>query len=199
MPRIIKRGEWGAKGAKSVSYAKWPTGVTLWVHHTEGIEPAPNASVETEKQVMRGLQTFHQNTRGWSDIGYSYVIMPSGRIYEGRGYGIRGAHCPGHNNEPSVAFAGSYDDHLPTKAALDAVYYVATITRSKTWRGHREGYSTSCPGDRLYRWVVTHRPSRGPAPTPIVRPKKTLAQRLKIAGLGKKSVDAVLKALGRTK
>lgn len=202
--RVIQRGEWGAKGAKNPATTVWRDGGTLWVHHTEGTEPSPNASVETEKAVMRGLQRFHQETRGWSDIGYSYVIFPSGRIYEGRGYGVVGAHCPGHNTEPSAAFAGSYDDHLPTTEARKALSYVAKVAKARQWRGHREGFSTSCPGDQLYAWVKNNTPDYAVSLTPPAKPKPkkpklSVYQRLRKAGFGVKSAQQILRKMGRIK
>jgi N-acetylmuramoyl-L-alanine amidase len=35
--------------------------------------------------------------RGWSDIGYHYVILPSGEIEVGRTLNQIGAHCEGQN------------------------------------------------------------------------------------------------------
>lgn len=197
--RVIQRGEWGAKGAKSPSFTTWRENGTLWVHHTEGIEPSPNASIETEKEVMRGLQSFHQNTRGWSDIGYSYVVFPSGRIYEGRGYGVIGAHCPGHNTEPSVAVAGSYDDHLPTPQAREALSFVAKVTKARKWRGHREGFSTSCPGDKFYGWVTNNAPNGKVSLTPPKPKKLSVYQRLRKAGFGVESAKQILRKMGRIK
>ena len=198
MPRVIQRGEWGARAAKNgQAQVRWREGGVLWVHHTEGVEPSPAVPVDTEKSVMRGLQNFHQNTRGWSDIGYSYLIFPSGRIYEGRGWGVRGAHCPGHNDEPSVAFVGSFGDHLPTRSAREALLYVKSITKAGSYKGHRDGYSTSCPGSVLYGWLVNN-PAGKPKPKPKPKPKLTVYERLLKAGFGAKSAKQILAKLGRT-
>ena len=35
--------------------------------------------------------------RGWSDIGYHYVIHLDGSVHTGRSVNIKGAHCAGHN------------------------------------------------------------------------------------------------------
>lgn len=34
---------------------------------------------------------------GWADIGYNFLIGEDGIAYEGRGWGIRGAHSPDYN------------------------------------------------------------------------------------------------------
>lgn len=200
MPKVISRKQWGAARPKnSPVYVVWHKGGTVWVHHTEGTELAANTAIQNEYNVMRSIQSFHQNTRGWSDIGYSYVIFPSGRIYEGRGRQVQAAHCPGHNSEPGIAFAGSFDDHTPTQAAWDSLGAIAGQIGMSKYKGHRDGYSTSCPGNALYNKMKNSPPvpsKKEPAPKTNTKP---LAQRLSLAGLGKKSIDAVLKALGRKK
>jgi hypothetical protein len=156
MPRreIISRKAWGAKAPKNVTRTKWYDGMTLWVHHSESPAPSPDADRKKENAVMQGIQNFHMGpSRGWSDIGYHYVIMPSGRVYEGRGYGVIGAHCPGHNAEPSVCIIGSYDAHTPTNEALRSLNWLSDELAVKKLKGHRDGFSTSCPGNALYQRI----------------------------------------------
>ena len=43
--------------------------------------------------------------KGWSDIGYSFLVGGDGNIYEGRGWDRVGAHTSGYN---SVGLAWSY-------------------------------------------------------------------------------------------
>ena len=202
MPRIIPRSEWGAKPPKTRQTVNWSQGGALWVHHTEGAEPGVRASFEAECKILRGIQDFHQGPqRGWSDIGYGYLVFPSGRIYEGRGWGVVAAHCPGHNSEPSCAMVGSFDDHLPTPIALSSLDYVANTVRAKRYEGHRDGYSTSCPGDALYKWVHSHKPTGNSvdAPKAPAAKKKSLFQRLQDAGFGAKSAKAVISKLKGSK
>lgn len=33
----------------------------------------------------------------WDDIGYNFLAGEDGNIYEGRGWGIKGAHSPSYN------------------------------------------------------------------------------------------------------
>ena len=44
------------------------------------------------------IRAWHKE-RGWSDIGYHYVISRQGKILCGRPVGIVGAHCQGHNTD----------------------------------------------------------------------------------------------------
>lgn len=178
---VISRSQWGARPARNRAIVKWPKGVTLWVHHTAG--PA--------NQTPAQIQAYHMDVNGWSDIGYSYLIDTRGRVYEGRGRNVQGAHSPGKNHEPSVALIGDYSKGDPNLAQHQAVYDLMDLIGAGRLRGHRDNTATSCPGDAAYRMIV-----KGPPPK---RPGKklTLKQRLMKAGFGGKSADAILRALGR--
>lgn len=103
-----------------------------------------------ERRAMREIQRFHQQGRGWSDIGYGFVAFASGRVYEGRGE-YHGAHCPGHNHEPSVALAGDYSAKKPTTKQHLAVARLKARIFAGSIKGHRDGFPTSCPGDAAYK------------------------------------------------
>ena len=48
--------------------------------------------------------------RGFSDIGYHYVIYRDGSIHNGRDVNISGAHCTNHNsNSIGVCYIGGLD------------------------------------------------------------------------------------------
>jgi len=192
---IISRKKWGAAPPQGRPVkTKWTAGGTVWVHHTEGTELPATTAIQNEYQVMRSIQRFHQKTRGWSDIGYSYVIFPSGRIYEGRCKEVVGAHCPGHNAEPGVAFAGSFDDHVPTNKAWSALGQLSSQLGMRKYKGHRDGFSTSCPGNALYNKLRSQ-----PPVTPKKKPKLSVYQRLRRAGFGVNSAKQILRKMGRIK
>ena len=48
---------------------------------------------------MKGIQDYHMDDRDWWDIGYNFLIGQDGRIYEGRGFTVQGAHCSGWNTQ----------------------------------------------------------------------------------------------------
>ncbi|MEW6583932.1 MAG: N-acetylmuramoyl-L-alanine amidase, partial [Actinomycetota bacterium] len=108
---------------------------------------ARERTVEAECAAMRAIQWFHQKTRKYLDIGYGLVAFPSGRVYQGRPPETAGAHCPGHNHEPSVALAGDYTRTAPSPAQVAAVKALMRHLRCRDIRGHRDGYPTACPGD----------------------------------------------------
>ena len=66
----------------------------MTLHHSAGF------SAETLDEgiaQMQAIQTFHQDVRGWSDIGYHFVIDKAGNIYQGRPETVIGAHTGGSN------------------------------------------------------------------------------------------------------
>lgn len=162
---IVRRSTWGAMPPRHVTRANWPRGVTLHVHHT--VSPPPPDDHIAERRAVRVIQRYHQETNGWSDVGYSYLIAPSGRIYEGRGYEVRGAHSPPVNHEPSVALIGDYHSTYPTDAQHRAVWELADIINAGRLAGHRDSYATTCPGNRAYAKIVNSpRPKSAPRVPP---------------------------------
>jgi N-acetylmuramoyl-L-alanine amidase len=48
--------------------------------------------------------------RGWSDIGYHFLIYLDGSLHEGRPIERVGAHCKGHNEGSiGIAYVGGID------------------------------------------------------------------------------------------
>lgn len=56
------------------------------------------------------IRRWHVEERGWSDIGYHFVVCLDGRVERGRPLGIAGAHCKGHNRHSvGVCYVGGVD------------------------------------------------------------------------------------------
>nr|XP_055199941.1 N-acetylmuramoyl-L-alanine amidase [Nyctereutes procyonoides]XP_055199942.1 N-acetylmuramoyl-L-alanine amidase [Nyctereutes procyonoides] len=162
-PAIHPRCRWGAAPYRgSPRSLQLPLGF-LYVHHT--YIPAPPCTDFAHCAAdMRSMQHFHQDTRGWDDIGYSFVIGSDGYVYEGRGWHWVGAHTLGHNSRGfGVAFVGNYTAELPTEAALRTVQDVLPgcavragfLRPDYTLLGHRQLVRTDCPGDALFNLLRT--------------------------------------------
>ncbi|XP_042360330.1 peptidoglycan recognition protein 6 [Plectropomus leopardus] len=160
-PPIIPRCMWGAE-----PYRGTPTNLSLplsfmFVHHTH----TPSKPCVTFQQCsadMRSMQRFHQEDRGWDDIGYSFVAGSDGYIYEGRGWLWQGAHTLGHNTIGyGVSFIGDYAASLPSQHAMglvrDRLASCAVdggrLNANFTLQGHRQVVNTSCPGDALFNEI----------------------------------------------
>ncbi|XP_007955868.1 N-acetylmuramoyl-L-alanine amidase [Orycteropus afer afer] len=162
-PAIHPRCRWGAAPYRGQpTPLKLPLGF-LYVHHT--YIPAPPCTDFAQCAAsMRSMQRFHQDTRGWDDIGYSFVVGSDGYVYEGRGWDRVGAHTRGYNSRGfGVAFVGNYTAELPTEAALRTMRdeLPRCALRSGYLRpdykvlGHRQLVKTECPGDALFNLLRT--------------------------------------------
>jgi len=154
--RIEPRTAWGARAPKSVDrIGKTPR---LWLHHSvTGTGPLPG--------VIKSIQAFHMDQRGWFDIGYSFLVSVDGRIWMGRGPFVAGGHSatdlrPLENFEShAVCAIGNFDVQRPPVALLDGLARIAAYGYDQGWwatrgytGGHRDvpGASTACPGKYLY-------------------------------------------------
>lgn len=106
---------------------------------------------DREAAAMRAIQRLHQAGNGWSDVGYHYVIFPSGRVYEGRPARTVGAHARNGNQHPGISFAGNYEEREPTALALTAFHELTGQLGVNRLIGHYAvpGNSTACPGRHL--------------------------------------------------
>ncbi|MSV48703.1 MAG: hypothetical protein F2914_06715, partial [Actinobacteria bacterium] len=120
---IHMRTEWGAR---STSTSVGSTVKLAVVHHSASSNDYSPAEVPG---VLRSIQAYHMDGRGWSDIAYNFVVDKYGGIWEGRGGGIDkpviGAHAMGFNtNSVGVMVIGDYTAAKPTAAALESVSQV---------------------------------------------------------------------------
>ncbi|KAK3548687.1 hypothetical protein QTP70_016435 [Hemibagrus guttatus] len=109
------------------------------------------------------IQHLHIHERGFNDIGYNFLVDQTGVVYEGRGWGIVGAHAKTHNhNSVGVAFMGNFNDESPSLQALSAVRALIQHGVAKGYLqpsfeilGHRDIADTQCPGEKLYSSLHT--------------------------------------------
>jgi N-acetyl-anhydromuramyl-L-alanine amidase AmpD len=73
------------------------------------------ATREGQDIIVEQIRQWHLN-RGWSDIGYHYIIDIHGTIYEGRPVTRQGAHVKGFNkNSIGIVYVGGVDRNLAPK------------------------------------------------------------------------------------
>jgi len=170
-PVIYSRAQWGAderiREKSSLHYGDVHAG---FVHHTVNANDYTRAEVPG---IIRSIYAYHVKSRGWSDIGYNYLVDRFGRIWEGRYGGVDravvGAHTLGYNDDSFAASAiGNYQIARPSRAMIEAygtLYawklslhgVTASSTHqwvTKSWfqaiNGHRDAAATLCPGQYLY-------------------------------------------------
>lgn len=101
--------------------------------------------------------------KGWSDIGYHYVIKRNGDVQDGRPVERIGAHCRGYNSYSiGVCLVGGVDEYNDPQdnftekqmqslvrllKALRKVYPEASI------HGHNEFSNKACPSFDVQKWL----------------------------------------------
>jgi hypothetical protein len=170
-PAIFSRAQWGAderlRDEDSLRYGTIKAG---FVHHTVN---ANDYDREDVPSIIRGIYAYHTRTRGWSDVGYNFLVDRFGRIWEGRYGGVNrpvvGAHTLGYNEESfAMSAIGNFETAEPTSALLRAygalfawklalhdvdagdTSVVVNGDRFQAINGHRDAGSTACPGQHLY-------------------------------------------------
>lgn len=164
---IISRTEWGARPPEGRTVTTWPRRAVFMAHY----------SAASATQTPREIQDYHMRSRGWSDIGYNFLISStSGDIFEGRGWLTIGAHCAGHNTASlGVCLIGTdrpgvQDVSDPARRSFAWLYNEANdrAGRKLTLLGHRDRGATACPGAEIYSWLNAGLPIVGSTPTPPV-------------------------------
>ncbi|MEZ5024152.1 MAG: N-acetylmuramoyl-L-alanine amidase [Chitinophagales bacterium] len=172
LPDYVTRTGWNCPSGQDYSSGSPSfTNVShLVVHHSAGSNTSTNWPA-----VVLSIWNYHRFTNGWSDIGYNALIDPNGVIYEGRGGNegytkdvLSAATCGSNSGSMAICLLGNYNEVEPTAASLES------LEKMLAWKaedrnidplgssnlnsfgvldhifGHRQGCSTSCPGDNLY-------------------------------------------------
>jgi len=123
------------------------------------------------KTKIKTIRAWHVNDRGWSDIGYHFVIDRDGAVGTGRSVAVAGAHTSGHNaNSIGICLLGGkgswptdrFSDHYTPEQAK-ALYTLIEELRADhptivTVNGHNQYSSKGCPGFNVPEWYMGWRP-----------------------------------------
>ncbi|GLV39464.1 Peptidoglycan recognition protein SB1 [Carabus blaptoides fortunei] len=159
-PTIKGRTSWGARNAKKVTRMARAAQYVV-IHHTAGNQCANENACATR---LKNIQSDHMSgNKNYDDIGYNFLIDHNGNIYEGRGWGVSGAHAPGYNSKSvGISIIGNYQtSQVSDKAAQAAKDVIACgvsngkIISNYKILGHRQTKATACPGDNLYQLIKT--------------------------------------------
>ncbi|CAI9741612.1 peptidoglycan-recognition protein SC2-like [Octopus vulgaris] len=156
-PSIRSRAEWGARKPKSVTKLRVPVKYFV-VHHSA--TRSCSTTVGCDK-LVKGIQNYHMDNKGWEDIAYNFLIGGNGEVYEGRGWTVQGAHTIGYNSKSiGICMLGSFQKYVPTPLAMESLkkmincsLYKGQIIPNYTLAGHRDLGNTDCPGTALYNVI----------------------------------------------
>lgn len=184
--KMIQRSEWGARRPDYVTPFTPSFGTTC---HWEG-PGMPDFTHSACASYVRGIQNFHMDSRGWSDIAYTAVVCPHGYVFEGRWIGKRtGANGTnvGNNTAYAVCYLGGEGDPY-TAAASRAMHDTTTHLRlhGKAGAGvncHRDWKATACPGNVICGKVKAGAYSKNatdstPAPKPPTNTEEIIMRSL---------------------
>jgi N-acetylmuramoyl-L-alanine amidase len=119
----------------------------------------------TTAQKVAEVKRWHVQDRGWSDIGYHFLIDRDGKVVAGRPLQDVGAHTQGHNtgtigislfgghgSAATDAFAENYTPEQD-KALRDLIAHLRTNYPSITKvSGHNQYAAKACPGFNVPTW-----------------------------------------------
>jgi hypothetical protein len=162
----VSAESWGAQ----VDYASWPPvagrdGTTVHYTGTSGTQKnilAADDPLWAEQALLRDIEEAHLG-KGWSGIGYSHAVGPSGILYVLRG-DASGAHNPGDSDGDGVSDnKDSYGlllmvgpGETPTgKMWTKTCEYLDVV--GGTIKGHGESRGTACPGDIVQDMVDSYK------------------------------------------
>ena len=106
------------------------------------------ASKENVKMTVDQIRRIHMRDRGWSDIGYHYVVLLDGEVEPGRDVNLVGAHVSGYNSHSiGVVYVGGLDkdgnpkdtrNELQKNALLNLLMKLKELYPKAKISGHRD-------------------------------------------------------------
>jgi len=166
-PGTIRRAVWGAL---TEDMHEMDPASSMWnwitVHHSAmEVSSKVHGSQAVGHQAVRSIQASHMNARGYSDVGYHFLVDPAGRVYEGRSLKWQGAHARGKNNVGNIGICllGNFENAPPTRQAQNALHRLVESLRSgfaigaTHVVGHGHWTSTKCPGRHLDAALARYR------------------------------------------
>ncbi|URZ16849.1 peptidoglycan recognition protein family protein [Clostridium felsineum] len=124
---------------KPLSYGNTPKFCVL--HHAE----ASHCSIQD-------IHSWHLQN-GWAGCGYHFLVRKDGTVYRGRPENAIGAHCPSRNSDSiGICAEGEYMGETMPEVQKQAIVALCQEMCQKYGKleigGHKQYYSTSCPGDK---------------------------------------------------
>lgn len=123
--RIYARADWVADESLmqwTPQYVPWKKAV---VHHTVTTNSYSSATSE-----IRAIYYYHAVTRGWGDIGYSFLVDKYGNVWTGRqgGDDVVGGHAYGWNDGSlGVAALGTFTTSAPPPSMLQGIANIIAL------------------------------------------------------------------------
>ncbi len=153
---IQPRAAWGAGPPRANSINPMAPIRWITIHH-DGVSYRGRTMAQARTRLKQ-IQSYHQNTRDWADIGYHFAIDPQGVVWQGRELRWQGAHVGGANEgNIGVMLLGNFEEQGPTGSQVAGLQRIVVTLQQRFGvpqarvRTHREWptASTECPGRLL--------------------------------------------------
>jgi len=167
--RYVTRRELGWSAVSPADSADPKSGLVI---HYDSVDQGLASKSHSECiAYWKRTRNFHTGpSRGWVDIGYSFLACAHGYVMEGRGlFRAQAAQPGGNTSHYSVTLATGPTDEI-TGAQINAVRQLRRwlmepeSSISGTVLGHRDFVATSCPGDKAYALVQDGTFAKSPTP-----------------------------------
>lgn len=102
--------------------------------------------------TIESIHKWHLD-KGWSGVGYNYVIRGDGAIYPGRPIDKQGAHTYNYNDDSvGICVCGNFIAAQPSEAQLQSLveligYIRGVYKKELPIQRHKDLNPTACPGD----------------------------------------------------
>ncbi|KAF5295491.1 hypothetical protein FQR65_LT10479 [Abscondita terminalis] len=158
--KIISRKEWLAQPAfKQINELVLPIPYVV-ISHTATENCTDQAACTF---YIRFLQTYHIESRNYSDIVYNFLVGGDGYAYEGRGWKYEGAHTYGFNSKSlGIAFVGTFNNIMPpdrqilaAKQLIEKGVGLGFVAKNYRLFGERQLQDTKSPGNMLFEDIKT--------------------------------------------
>ncbi|MBC7772798.1 MAG: N-acetylmuramoyl-L-alanine amidase [Pyrinomonadaceae bacterium] len=164
---VIARSQWTRSGVARLKEINDMNGIRRITIHHSAINSRDLRTLASVARELDGIRAGHVG-RGWADIGYHYIIDPSGKVWQGRSTQYQGAHVE-KNNEHNlgIMLLGNFNQQSPSPQAIATLngfvsaqmrQYRIPVSRVYT---HKELKSTECPGASLQRYMMQARARGG--------------------------------------
>jgi hypothetical protein len=172
MPVIHSRADWGAQPPKrSAKLDRSKIGI-VDVHWpgSKGHLARDRAGVAA---ALRGWQTFHMKTRGWSDIAYNIGVDLAGEVWELRGWDAVDGGVASRGDDVTILLVMGDQDQMTDAMKSSTLWVMAEWERRlgrKLRRTHHSALAqTDCPGPEATAWSRAGFPAPNTTTTPTIQ------------------------------
>lgn len=110
-------------------------------------------NADAKKCSAQDIHRWHKE-RGWSGMGYHFLVRKDGTIERGRPENTIGAHASGHNSDSiGICFEGAFMKERMGQTQINAGRELISYLKGKygiaTVQRHKDVNPTNCPGDNF--------------------------------------------------